>query len=88
MVDGIVGMQGDGPLYGEPINANVLLMSDDPVAIDATCARLMGFDPAGIEHIRLCSKVGLGNLALDKIKLVGTDLAKLPQFRFESPPGF
>lgn len=88
LVDGIVGMQGDGPLYGEPINANVLLMSDDPVAIDATCSRLMGFDPEGIEHIRLCSKVGLGNLALDKIKLVGTDLAKLPQFRFESPPGF
>jgi len=88
LVDGIVGMQGDGPLYGDSINANILLLSDDPVAIDATCARLMGFDPAKIEHIRLSSMVGLGNMESDKIKLVGQVLAEFPQLNFESPPDF
>lgn len=88
LVDGIIGMQGDGPLYGDPINSNILLMSDDPVAIDATCARLMGFDPAKIEHIRLSAKVGLGNLESDKIKLVGVGVGELPQLKFDSPPGF
>ena len=88
LVDGIVGMQGDGPLYGSSINSNILLLSDDPVAIDATCARLMGFDPAKIEHIWLSSEVGLGNLKLDKIKLVGMGLGQFPQLNFESPPNF
>lgn len=88
LVDGIIGMQGDGPLYGDPINSNILLMSDDPVAIDSACSRLMGFDPTKIEHIRLSAKVGLGNLDSDKIKLVGVDKGEFPQLKFESPPGF
>ena len=88
VVDGIVGMQGDGPLYGDSIDANMLLMSDDPVAIDATCSRFMGFDPLKIEHISLSAKVGLGNLESDKIKLVGMSGGEIPQLKFESPPGF
>ena len=88
LVDGIVGMQGDGPLYGDSIKSNILLMSDDPVAIDATCARLMGFDPAKIDHIGLSAKVGLGNLESDKIKLVGMKVGEFPQLKFDSPPGF
>jgi uncharacterized protein (DUF362 family) len=87
-VDGIVGMQGDGPLYGDSIRSNILLMSDDPVAIDATCARLMGFDPAKIDHIGLSAKVGLGNFESDKIKLVGIKVGEFPQLKFENPPGF
>ena len=87
-MDGIVGMQGDGPLYGDPIKSNILIMSDDPVAIDATCARLMGFDPAKIDHIGLSAKVGLGNLEIHKIKLVGMNVGEFPQLKFERPPGF
>lgn len=88
LVDGIVGMEGDGPLYGTPINSNILLMGDDPVAVDSSCSRLMGFDPAKIEHINLGSKAGLGNMESEKIKLVGPTLEEFPKFEFECPPGF
>ena len=45
IVDGIVGMQGDGPIMGDPVNSGVVVVSRDPVAADVTGARLMGMDP-------------------------------------------
>ncbi|MGO9342593.1 MAG: DUF362 domain-containing protein [Acidimicrobiales bacterium] len=48
LVDGIVGGEGEGPLSPSPVPAGVLVFSDDPVAADVTCARLMGYDPGRI----------------------------------------
>ena len=45
IADGIVAMEGDGPLHGTARDLGRIVMSDDPVAADFTCARLMGFDP-------------------------------------------
>src|SRR5207248_5392024 len=45
VVDGIVGMEGDGPLNGTARPAGALVMGADPVAVDATGCRLMGLDP-------------------------------------------
>ena len=45
IVDGIVGMEGDGPLNGTPKPMGVLIMGNDLVAVDATCCRLMKLDP-------------------------------------------
>ena len=45
IVDGIVGMQGDGPIMGDPKQVGVLGMGRDLAAIDATCCRIMGIDP-------------------------------------------
>ena len=42
IVDGIVGMEGNGPLQGQAKNSGVLIFGDDLVAVDATGARLMG----------------------------------------------
>jgi uncharacterized protein (DUF362 family) len=44
LVDGIVGMEGDGPLRGKPKPCGVLLAGDDPLAVDVVAATLMGFD--------------------------------------------
>ncbi len=43
-VDGIVGMEGNGPLRGSPKPAGVILAGDDPLVIDVVAAALMGFD--------------------------------------------
>ncbi len=48
IVDGVIGMEGDGPIMGTPRQANVVFMGTNPVAVDATGARLMGFVPARI----------------------------------------
>jgi uncharacterized protein (DUF362 family) len=45
LVDGIVGGEGEGPLSPSPVPAGVVVFSDDPVAADITCARLMGYEP-------------------------------------------
>ena len=42
LMDGMIGMQGRGPINGYPINLDVLLASRDPVALDATAMRLIG----------------------------------------------
>jgi len=46
VVDGIVAMEGNGPVAGERRPAGLLIAGANPVAVDLACARLMGFDPA------------------------------------------
>jgi uncharacterized protein (DUF362 family) len=52
IVDGIVGMQGDGPIMGDPIASGVLVVGRNPPAVDATCCRIMGVDPAAVGYLR------------------------------------
>jgi uncharacterized protein (DUF362 family) len=52
IADGIVAMQGDGPLNGTELKLNTIVLSDDPVAADATCARALGLIPERVAYIR------------------------------------
>jgi uncharacterized protein (DUF362 family) len=71
LMDGIVGMQGRGPINGYPINLNVLLASRDPVALDATGMRLIGLDPYKSQHIVHGGRIGIGQIDPDKITVDG-----------------
>src|SRR6476661_2071864 len=51
IVDGIVGMEGDGPIMGTPRNVGALVMGRNPTAVDATAARMMGIDPRKIKYL-------------------------------------
>jgi len=53
IVDGIVGMQGNGPIQGTAKHAGVLVAGNDPVAVDATCCRIMRINPYRIAYLRL-----------------------------------
>ena len=53
IVDGIVGMEGNGPIQGTPKAAGVLVAGRDVAAVDATCCRIMGIDPRRIEYLRI-----------------------------------
>ena len=66
IADGIVAMEGNGPLNGHPRPLNRIVLADDPVAADATCARLMGLDPTRITHIRIGAEF-LGNASIGQI---------------------
>ena len=50
-VDGIWGMEGEGPLKGDDKQVGLLAMGDDPVEFDAKLAHFMGFDPLAVPHI-------------------------------------
>ena len=45
IVDGIVGMEGDGPIMGQPRRSGVIVCGESLPAVDATCARLMAIPP-------------------------------------------
>ena len=51
IVDGIVGMEGNGPLQGEPKASGVLIFGDDLVAVDASATRLMMLEPRKIKYL-------------------------------------
>ncbi len=53
IVDGIVGMEGNGPIQGTPKHAGVLVAGSDVAAVDATCCRIMGIDATKIEYLTL-----------------------------------
>lgn len=55
IVDGITGMEGDGPIMGTPKQLGCLVMGRNLPAVDATCARLMDFRPEKIEYLALAS---------------------------------
>ena len=76
IVDGIVGMQGNGPIQGERIDVGAIVMGGDFVAVDATCCRLMGLDPAKVRHIGLAGEF-LGNATEEKLEQRGEAIARL-----------
>jgi len=51
IADGVVGMEGDGPLNGTPKKLNTILLSDDPVAADFRLARLLSIEPNSIKYL-------------------------------------
>jgi len=71
IVDGIIGMEGQGPHAGTPIEMNLLIAGIDTVAVDAVTAYQMGFEPAEIPAIRCAATEGLGIMDLKKIEVVG-----------------
>lgn len=84
IADGVIAMEGNGPLQGTARALGKVVLADDPVAADATCARLMGFDPARIEHITEASRF-LGNMRTAAIRQLsrwspGHPFEVLPQF--------
>jgi uncharacterized protein (DUF362 family) len=85
IVDGIVGMEGDGPLHGKARHVGALLMGVDPVAVDATGARLMGIAPERIPTLVFAAAKRVGRLAEAEIPQLGEPIAALAQ-QFELPP--
>jgi uncharacterized protein (DUF362 family) len=86
IADGIVAMEGNGPLNGTPRTLGKIVLADDPVAADATCARLMSLDLDRIVHIREGSRF-LGNSSSECIDEVGERI-DVPADPFDVVPEF
>lgn len=87
VVDAIVGMERarierEG---GHPVRMNTVVAGRDIVAVDAVCARLMGFNPDDFEFLSLAAWRGLGTCDLEKIVVQGSDLEAVAR-RFEKHP--
>ena len=76
IVDGIVGMEGDGPIMGKPRHAGVIVMGRNLAAVDATCARAMGIDPKKVVHLAAASG-RLGTIRESDIRQRGENIASV-----------
>jgi len=75
IVDGVIGMEGDGPIMGRPKPAGVVLMGRDVVAVDASAARVMGLRPEGVRYLSEAARF-LGNLDTARIPMRGEALER------------
>jgi uncharacterized protein (DUF362 family) len=78
IIDGIVGMEGNGPLQGQAKQSGVLIFGDDFVSVDATAARLMKLEPRKIKYLAKADEF-LGNLTYEKIEQIGEKLDSVQQ---------
>ncbi len=83
IVDGVVGMEGNGPIQGSPKPAGVLVMGSDLRAVDATCCRIMGIDPLRIGYLEQSAHLGNATEAGieqrgERVADVHTDFQLLP----------
>jgi len=88
IMDGIWAMQGNGPRNGKRIAMNVLLFSTDPIALDATAARMINLAPEIIPTSRPGEEWGLGVHRKEAIEIVGDPLEQFlnPDFDIERTP--
>ena len=87
LVDGITGMEGNGPIQGTPKAVGVMVMGSDLPAVDATCCRIMGIDPARVEYLqRVADRLGITDQARieqrgESIASVRTDFQLIKEYQ-------
>jgi uncharacterized protein (DUF362 family) len=84
--DGLIGMEGNGPMHGSPRNLGRIVLADDPVAADFVCSRLMGLNPLRVNYLAQAAEF-LGNGTPERVMHLGEGLpsimrpfAVLPEF--------
>ncbi len=74
IMDGVLAMEGNGPASGRPVKMNVLLVSEDPVALDSVFCRMVGLNPEYIPSIVFGREYGLGTYLESEVELTGDDI--------------
>jgi hypothetical protein len=86
IVDGVIGMEGQGPHVGKPVEMNLIIAGVDTVAVDAVTAYIMGFEPEEVPAVRCAACDGLGEMEIEKIDVVGEKIQDHRRF-FKRPSG-
>jgi len=77
IVDGLIGGEGYGPIYTDPVEMNLIVASEDVVAIDAVCSAIMGIEPFEVPITRLGHSEGIGIGDLARIDVKGESIASV-----------
>lgn len=88
VMDGIHAMEGNGPRGGSPLAMNVIIVSTDPVALDATVCRMIDVDPELVPTTKMGQEAGMGTYISDQIELVGDpiEMFTIKQFDVDRKP--
>ena len=71
VVDAIVCQEGLGPIFGKPVEMNLIVAGKDIVAVDSTCARIIGYEPSDTLLTVNAAARGLGVMDPAQIEIVG-----------------
>jgi ferredoxin len=74
IIDGVVGMEGEGPTGGNPIHSGVILASENPYNLDVVGAYAMGIKPHDVPTIQRCMERGLTTGNIKDIQIVGDSI--------------
>ena len=77
IVDGLTAQENFGPVYGTSKTMNLLIGGTNPVAVDATAMRIMGFDPVLSPPVLLAYMQGLGPIEPEKIRVLGASIEEV-----------
>ena len=77
VVDAIVCQEGVGPIFGKPVEMDLILAGKDLVAVDAVCAQLIGYEPKETLLTLNAAARGLGTMDMGQIDIVGEPLDKV-----------
>jgi ferredoxin len=80
VMDGVIGMEGNGPSSGSPREFGFIAASEDAVSLDSVCSWIMGFDPSEIATTTIAARRGIGEDDLSAIEIKG-----IPRERFRQP---
>lgn len=77
LIDGVVGMEGQGPISGTAKPVGVLVAGADAIACEYLCCRLVGFDPATLPILQMAAKMDFGCCNEGAIDVIGDDYRTL-----------
>jgi uncharacterized protein (DUF362 family) len=75
VIDGLEGMEGNGPVAGTPVPSGIAIASLDYIAADRVGVEAMGIDPSWVGYLQYCEQVGIGNYDISKIEVRGEKIA-------------
>ena len=85
VIDGLEGMEGEGPNSGSSIHVGIALASNDPLAADRVACGIMGVDASRVGYLNHCATAALGEFDMERIEIVGTPLEEcIKRFRLHS----
>ncbi len=87
ILDGFTAMEGRGPTQGKPVDLGIAVASTDFIAADSIGARIMGFDPEEVGYLHHSMAYGLGEGAMDRIRILGDRLEECVR-PFETHPTY
>jgi uncharacterized protein (DUF362 family) len=72
IIDGVEGMEGNGPISGTAVDHRIALAGFDVIAVDSMCARLMGIPLEYVGYLNYSAAAGIGVTDRDKIEIIGS----------------
>jgi len=86
LVDGVWGLEGDGPLQGTPVRMDLVVAGRNALAVDRVCLQIMGIDQGAVQHLVYAAQRGLGPADLAAITIAGDPFTPRPFVLPTVPP--